>query len=362
MGNLTIDTARVLDINPLPYLVAEAKIINIGLLMTPLASASNILIYTSIPMANFRFYGTYLLPLLVFLLPLMIFVLFTYFQGLETPKAARRNFLMDFQEWSLVPSKKVFYESIFLLVGLLASFDLLPAISPVIHQKLWIIAVVFMFIALLLPGIEPRRILKRTDWGTLFFLLGVFIMVFGLQKEGFLIMRQEIIQQFIQANMLVSILIIFWLACLFSALFGNIAVTYAFLPNIVFVINSPTIETYTPFFLSALIIGVNIGSNLTPTAGSSSILSTTLTQRSEQEFHTKELVKIGVITTFIPGILASLYLTSAFMLIHIFAVSLVGVHFLFIGLSGLEILFLYYKTTALNKLKQLTTKLTSHLR
>lgn len=323
VGNLTIDTARVLDINPLPYLAAEAITVNVGVLITPIASIPNIIIMnesTSIgilPEASFGFYATNLAPFSLFLIPLTIFVLLKRFKVLEDPSEDRREFLMEFDEWTVVADRTLFKRTAILFITMIASFIIIPNILP--QVKLWLVSITFMVLFLVLPKIKPGKLVRNIDWDTIFFLIGLFIMVGGLEHEGVLDTVAESMGSALGGNVIYSILVLFLFAAFASGVIDNIAVTIVLIPIITHLVTaSSALQAVAPVLISTLIIGVNLGGNLTPMASPTTVLAMSLSKKAEEELTPAKFFKIGFSVTLFQISIAIGYLILSFLFVSLF--------------------------------------------
>lgn len=312
IGGLTVDIARILDISPVPYLTAEAITVNVGVLISPIASIPNIIIYNEFSQASFAFYAINLAPFSLALLPLTIFTLLNRLDILEEPTEERRTVLMEFNQWTVVRNRRLFKECAVLFIGMITSFIIVPNIIP--EVELWLLAVVSMFGFLALPDTDADQLVKNIDWTTIFFLIGLFIMVEALSYRGVLKVAARGIKSLVGDNAIFSILIIFWISFLASGIIDNIAVTIAFIPIVSTLINSPELQPISPILLVTLIIGVNLGGNLTPMASPTTVLAMSLSKKSGDELTPKRFFKIGFSTALFQASVATGFLFLVFVL------------------------------------------------
>ncbi|NIQ06978.1 MAG: hypothetical protein GWO20_14990 [Candidatus Korarchaeota archaeon] len=342
VGSLTVDIAKILDINPLPYLAAEAITVNVGTLVTPIASIPNIIVLGRLEQASFGFYAVNLAPFSLFLIPITIFILMKRSELLEEPGEDRRLVLMEFSEWAVVSNRKLFKRAAFLFITMIVSFILLPNLFPAV--KLWLVSVIFMFIFLALPETDAGELIKNIEWDTIFFLIGLFIMVEGLSHKGLLLRAAQAIQTVVGGREILSILLILWFSFFASGVIDNIAVTIAILPVVMFLIESPELQAIAPVILTTLIIGVNLGGNLTPMASPTTVLAMSLSKRSGQELTPTMFFKIGFLTTMLQVTIASVYLLVVYFLTTFLRVSmgmvnvftLIAALFGYMGLYSME--------------------------
>lgn len=312
IGSLTIDTAKILDINPLPYLAAEAITVNVGATITLIGSIPNIIVSNELSL-SFAFFLINLAPFSLFLISITVFLLFKILGMLEAPSEIRRSFLMEFNEWTVVTDKRLFKEVAVIFFAMIGSFIVLP---QYFHQiELWFVALAFMFLFLLLPEMEAAEMLEGIDWETIFFLIGLYVLVGALEHKGILDRVASYMQSVLGGNPLLTILVILWIACLASGVIDNIAVTVALIPVLKPLILSPSLQEISFILLVAFIIGVNIGGNLTPMASPTTVLAMSLSKKTEEELTPKKFFKIGFSAALIQNSIATGYLILSFYLL-----------------------------------------------
>ncbi len=350
VGALTVDIAKILDIDPTPYLTAEAITVNCGTLLTPIASIPNIIVLGEIEEASFGFYAVNLAPISLLLITSTVFILLKLTERLEEPSDERRAFLMEFNSWVVVPNRPLFNESAILFIAMTVSLIILPNLFPLV--KLWFVAVLFMLIFLALPETNGGELIKNIEWGTIFFLIGLFVMVEGLAHKGLLLQAAEGMRQIIGGNRLLSILIILSFSFFASGVIDNIAVTIALLPILSHLLNIPALQAINNILISTLIIGANLGGNLTPMASPTTVLAMSISKKSDYELTPRKFIKIGFPTTMIQLFIATAYLLliysiSTFLMVNLLLINLLMLLFALVGFAAL-----YFRETLQQKLSR----------
>ncbi|MFX1427529.1 MAG: SLC13 family permease, partial [Promethearchaeota archaeon] len=112
---LTITVSRILNINPSPYILTQAILVNIGGTIFSISSIPNILIstYAGIEFTEF-FINVGLISILVFGFTLAFFILL-YRKDLVIPEEGKKA-LKEFDVWNVVQNKKLLYESLAFLI------------------------------------------------------------------------------------------------------------------------------------------------------------------------------------------------------------------------------------------------------
>jgi len=134
-----------------------------------------------------------------------------------------------------------------------------------------------MLAAGLVKGGSPSYIVKRLDWRTLLFFVGLFICVGGLEQTGVLTRLAEYIGQVSGGNIIVVMSIILWLSAFASAIVDNIPFAATMVPVIANL--SQTAGFSLPTLSWTLALGTDIGGNGTPIGASANVVGTAISER-----------------------------------------------------------------------------------
>lgn len=153
-------------------------------------------------------------------------------------------------------------------------------------------------------GEEPSEVFKEIDWSTVIFLAGLFVMINGMVKVGLI----EILS--------VSILglagrwpdslhiAVMWLSGLPSGLVDNIPLTATFAP----ILSSWVLGGVSPDVWWGLVVGANLGGNLTPIGSPSNIIVLGVSEREGHPISLGRFFKICFGVTMVHLIVSMLYL------------------------------------------------------
>jgi Na+/H+ antiporter NhaD/arsenite permease-like protein len=86
----------------------------------------------------------------------------------------------------------------------------------------------------LISGIKaPHKVLSEVEWGTIFFFIGLFIVVGGVVKVGLISWMSERVLALTDKNMLATSMVVMWLSAILSAAIDNIPYVATMNPLIV---------------------------------------------------------------------------------------------------------------------------------
>lgn len=304
VGSLTMKIARDLDLDPKPYIIIESLLANLGGLMFLISSVPNIMVGVAAEI-SFLDFLTVSVPLSLVLLGVTLFVFKRVF-GMGEAGVARVS-LESLDEWSVIKDRRKFYRSVALMIIVLIFF----AIGDLFGVGLPVIAITGAAIMLLVTGADMEDALSHVGWSTIFFIMGLFVLVGALNEVGVLSMLADQFTNRTSGNVLLSILSVLWVAGLSSAFVVDIPATAVLIPVIQNA--SDLLGPGSSLLWWALIFGIGLGANFFPFSSSSTIIALKIL-REKKRVSIKEYAKIGVTICTIQLVIATFYLITLYLL------------------------------------------------
>ncbi|MCF6280807.1 MAG: ArsB/NhaD family transporter [Candidatus Polarisedimenticolaceae bacterium] len=249
---LTILITRILKLNPMPYLMAEAILSNIGGASTLVGDPPNLMI-GSVSGIDFTSFLLHMGPIILLTWVATIGLLLLLFRH-QLGQSAQQSIDLD-ENKAITDSTELW--KILMSLGLIVTLFFIHH-----HLHLYPAFAAFIGLALALVLIQPKidALFGEVNWSVLLFFAGLFIIVGGVEASGLLhLVGQElavVAQQ--PGKLLMASLILMWGAAVLSAAVDNIPFTVAMIPIIV------SLESHginiTPLWW-ALAIGVGLGGN-----------------------------------------------------------------------------------------------------
>jgi Na+/H+ antiporter NhaD/arsenite permease-like protein len=325
---LTITVSRILNVNPSPYILTQAILVNVGGTFFTISSIPNILISTSSGISFIDFFlNVGLVSLLVFVFTLIFFI-FLFRKALQVPQQGL-DILSEFNVWNFVPNKKLLLKSLFSLITLFILFVIIP--TSLISAD--IIALVVAVILIIISRLDPRQIISKIDLELIFYLLGIFVIAGALEVLGVVQILGESMSNISGGDVFFQILIILWFSSFLSSAIDNIPITKVLIPVIGTITSNFSANVGNQFYYS-LAIGANWGDNLTPLGDN--VLVVQLADANKRPISFRQFFKIGFITTLYQLIIVSIYYTLIFR-------TAMGILIVLIILFSLLIIFLLNK-------------------
>ena len=254
-----------LDVEPYPYLFAEIFAANIGGAATLIGDPPNIMIGTAVGL-SFNDFLFNLGPVVAVLLPAMMIPIYLIWgRKLVASKEARQR-VMDYNAVDAITDKRLLWQSMLVLALVMTGFIL----AHDIHQEPATIAMFGAALLLLIsslprsPGEQSKQleyIFSKVEWITIFFFVGLFMIVYGVEKTGLLELLAGEMMAMTGGDPGLTTISIIWTSAVASALIDNIPFVATMIPiiqNLEAVMGGP--EALMPLWW-ALALGSCLGGN-----------------------------------------------------------------------------------------------------
>lgn len=301
LAAVTVELSQLLKFNPVPMILAEIFCANLGGAATMCGDPPNIIIGTSL---HYSFADFVMNTGAIATISLIFTVI--YFYIVSKKELSKANAKIDISTLptpkSAITDKKgfVFSSVIFgIAVILLVTHAVTGLTVATIGLGIAILTMIF-------AGKHVGEILKRVDYKTLLFFLGLFVVVGGLEETGVLVIIADLITKLSGGNVYVMIAIIIWLSAIASAFIDNIPFAATMIP----VIQSLTVSTGValPTLAWALSMGTDIGGSATPIGASANVVGTSVSAKAGHPIGWGKYCKIAAPATVIVMIISTIFI------------------------------------------------------
>jgi Na+/H+ antiporter NhaD/arsenite permease-like protein len=233
---VTLLITEQLKVSAYPYLFAEIFASNIGGTATLIGDPPNIMIGSAVGL-SFNDFLVNLGPAVAIILPAsLIPIYFIWGRSLRTSKENRRR-VMAFEEAKAITDRRLLWQSLLVLGLVVTGF----ALAHEIDQQPATIAMAGAALLLLLHNL-PKRITEQSqqvhktfgevEWITIFFFIGLFIVVYGLESTGVLERLAHEVLDITGGDPAVTAISIIWVSAIASAMVDNIPFVATMIPLI----------------------------------------------------------------------------------------------------------------------------------
>ena len=265
LAAVTVELSQLLKFNPVPMILAEIFCANLGGSATMCGDPPNIIIGTSL---GFSFADFVTNTGLIAVIALVLVVIYFYFifrkELTQNAGPIDPSTLPDPEE--AIVSKKGFTISCVIF--------LCAVVLLVTHSQTGLtVSCIGVFIAavtLITSGKDALDLLKKVDYKTLLFFVGLFVVVGGLEQTGILTILAGFIGKVSGGNLKVMIAIIIWVSAIASAFIDNIPFAATMIPVIDSLAAAQGIDI--SILAWALAMGTDIGGSATPIGASANVV------------------------------------------------------------------------------------------
>ncbi len=320
-AGITTTMMRALKMKPNTFLIFQALIANIGGMMLLMSSIPNIIVSIAGEI-SFNSFVINIAPLAILLFSVTAIIFLQIFKRENLMESAHSNEKimedirrLEFSEWVELAVKelgtiKLGWEhniSAFILIGTILGFVVYDqfGLTPVF------VAMTGGVLMMIYAFEEPSEALREVDWSTAFFLAGLFTMINGMNNIGLIDLLSKAMLGFAGRWPVFLPITIMWLSAFPSSLIDNIPLTATFAPMIRIWVS----EGFSRNIWWGLVIGANLGGNLTPIGSPSGILVLGVSQREGNPISLSDFFKYSFPITLIHLVISMIYLYVVYVIL-----------------------------------------------
>jgi len=296
---ITFLLADTLDINPMPLLLIEVMAANIGGAATLIGDPPNIMIGDAAGL-SFNDFLINNLPGVYVILGLVTVGLYLFFRSQIQVAEENRKYVMELDAAASIRDKSELKRTMPVLIGTIILFFL----HQYIHIEPATVALSGAAVALMVTKIPIEEALEKIEWTTLFFFMGLFVMVGALEVTGAIDHIAEGITSVTDGNRNAELVGIIWTSSLVGGIVDNIPLTAAMIPVVETIQQDPTDHAY----WWALSLGACFGGNLTIISAACNVAAAGMAERAGQPIGFWQFFKVGFPVTLATTVMATAYI------------------------------------------------------
>lgn len=274
LAAVTVELAKLLKFDPVPMILAEIFCANLGGSATMCGDPPNIIIGTSLGYSFADFITNTGVIAGVSLIFVIIYFYIVYRKELKVADGVDIDFSTIPSPKEAITSKKDF--AISTVIFLSAIILLVTHAST--HLTVAFIGAVIALVTLITAGKNALGLLKKVDYKTLLFFIGLFMVVGGLEQTGVLEVIAKFIGDVSGGNLFVMVAIILWVSAIASAFVDNIPFAATMIPVIQSLAATSGVDLDTLAW--TLSMGTDIGGSATPIGASANVVGTSVSAKS----------------------------------------------------------------------------------
>lgn len=315
LAAVTVELARLLRFDPIPMIISEIFCANLGGSATMCGDPPNIIIGTTL-----RFgFSDFILNTGPIALVSLIASIALFYAGyhkrllvkMKSHKISHQNpdAPIQYPEPSdAIENKKAFIISCFIFgaaVILLVSHEYT-------HLTVATIGVFIGLVSLISAGKHAKELLQKIDTKTIYFFIGLFMVVGGLEMVGVLDMIAGAISKMSSGHALITVILVLAISALASAFVDNIPFAATMIPVIKMLAQVEGMPLATLAW--ALSIGTDIGGSATPIGASANVVGISVAARHGYIITWKKYCKAAVPATLMVIVIATVMIYLRYFL------------------------------------------------
>lgn len=295
---VTILISEILGISPLPYLMSEALLSNVGGVATLVGDPPNVLIGSAAGL-SFNDFLVYSLPIVLVSWTGALFLLRYLFKKDLAKRPRRSKAVMKLNPAETLNQPETARRILIVLGAAILFFF----VHHALHIEPSLVALSAAAIALVWIQPDFHVVLKKVEWSVLLFFGSLFIMVGGLEHSGALSMIVKIFEKASGMPPVLFGVLIIWVVAALSAVVDNVPITIALIPVIKGL--GETGLDIAPLWW-ALAFGAGFGGTGTIIGSSANIIVATLSEKTRTPITSALWLKRGLPTMFVTCFIASI--------------------------------------------------------
>ncbi|MDC3415639.1 ArsB/NhaD family transporter [Aquibacillus salsiterrae] len=308
---IILTLTKLLELNSFPYLLTIIFSANIGGTATLIGDPPNIMIGQAVEHLSFTSFLVNVAPISLLIFLVMIFsVIFLFKNQLKIKDESFVNQLMEMEGEHYLKKTPMLYQSITVLSLTIIGFLL----HPVFHIELTTVAVCGALLLLLMTEKEAgtEKIFEQVEWVTLFFFIGLFMLVGGLEEVGVIDELSRGIMWMTEGDLTYTALLILWTSGLFSGIVDNIPFVAAMIP-VIKEFQSYGMANLDPLWWS-LALGACLGGNGTLIGASANVVVAGLAEGAKQRIPFVRFLLYGIPLVIVSLIISTIYIYIRYLL------------------------------------------------
>lgn len=297
LAAVTIELSQLLKFNPVPMILAEVFCANLGGSATMCGDPPNIIIGTSLGYSFMDFITNTGVITAISLVAVLVYFYVIFRKDLVTKADIKIDYSNLPSPESTITDKKGFVIStiIFLCTVVLLVTHAMTGLT------VSTIGVLVAVVTLLAAGKKALHLLKKVDYKTIAFFIGLFVVIGGLEQTGILEIMAGFIGKISGGNIMLMIAIIIWLSAIASAFVDNIPFATTMIPIIKSLSAAYGVDLTTLAW--SLAMGTDIGGSATPIGASANVVGVATASREgyiiKWGYYCKKMVPATVIVILI---------------------------------------------------------------
>ena len=302
VGPMTIAIAKMLEINPVPFLMTQILASNVGGTATLIGDPPNIMIGSAANLSFMDFLkntGIAVVLVIIFMIVMMRFVYKKEIEveGLDTSK------IMNLDPDKSITDKPLLIKGVVVIVLVILGF----IFHDQIGMETSVIALTAAAVMLIIGGVNVDNAIQDVEWTTMAFFMALFVVVGGLTETGVIKQVAAVIIERTAGHPVMMMLILLWASALLSSFLNNIPFIATLIP-LVLALKADGMDAEPLWW--AISLGACLGGNGTMIGASANVVLSDISTKHGYPITFKSYLRVGM-----PFMLGSVFISMVFLLV-----------------------------------------------
>lgn len=302
VGPMSIAIARMLKIDPVPFLMGQILASNVGGTATLIGDPPNIMIGSAAHLSFMDFLENTGFAVLFILVGLILLMKIVYEKKIELG-TVDTGAIEKLDPSKSITNRALMKKGIIVLICVIVGF--------MFHDKLGIessvIALTAAAVMLIIGREDVNEAIQDVEWTTILFFMSLFVVVGGLTETGII---KELASKIIDAtngHPMVTMLVLLWASALLSSILDNIPFVATLIP-LILAMQADGIDVTS--FWWAISLGACLGGNGTMIGASANVVLSDISTKHGYPITFKSYLKVGM-----PFMLLSIVIATVFLVV-----------------------------------------------
>ena len=292
-----------LALAPVPFLIAEALVSNIGGTATLIGDPPNIIIASRAGL-TFNDFVFNLAPIVVVLMVVFIGLCRVLFRSAFTYDPERVAALMALDEREVIKDRPLLIRSGIVLVAVMVGF----VAHGALHLEPSMVALLGAGALVALSKLDPPEFLEEVEWPTLVFFMGLFVMVGALVEVGVIARLGALLTEAVGDRYLLASSVLLGGSALLSGIVDNIPYVATVAPLVQTMVDAGHGVGHATALWWALALGADLGGNATAVGASANVVVIGIAARAGHPITFWRFTKYGSVVAAVTIVVSWLYL------------------------------------------------------
>ncbi|MFA7230940.1 MAG: ArsB/NhaD family transporter, partial [Victivallaceae bacterium] len=304
---VTLLVAAELGIPAIPFLMAETMASNIGGTATLIGDPPNLII-GSVAHLDFMSFIINLTPFVAIILAIYCVCLKLYYSKRMVVTVEKRARIMELDESAAITDHSNMKCGGIVIILTIIGFLLHGAVGI----QPCVVAMSGAALGLAVCKVNVDHALEKIEWSTLFFFMGLFVIVSGAEHGGLMEKFGDLLAFTANWNVLVTVLLVMWVSAIAAAIMNNVSFTAAMVTVVAtFLAKTPAFQDNLAnqhLMWWGLALAVCLGGNGTIVGAAANLVTAGISEKSGHKITFKEFMIYGFPVTLFSMIASSIYI------------------------------------------------------